>query len=122
MAKTNRYERQAKASVILAAAGAVFMLAGAFFVLDAFDWENRWVAYNPQTLRFPAIAGALLLGLAGGTGGFFVGLNSAGQRLNKKSKLSWMGFFVGAAVIALSLSCAAFFYLTKYAITPSPAG
>lgn len=120
MAKKRSYEQQAKLSVVLAVVGGVCLLAGAFCVFQAFDPQNFWVVYNPRGKRILAIGGALFLAMAAGGVGFLVGLNSAGQRQNTRNGLSWTGFFLNAAVIALTLSCGVFFYLTKYAIEIKP--
>ena len=112
------YEKQARLSVIMAALGGVCMLAAAAFILQRFDTQSFLIVYNPRTLRIVAIGTALFLGLAGGTAGFFLGFNSAGQRTNTRNKLSWTGFFLSAAVIALTISCGVFFWLLKFAQTP----
>ncbi|MFH1748590.1 MAG: hypothetical protein ABIG44_16265 [Planctomycetota bacterium] len=114
--KKNRYEIQAKLSFILAIVGGVCTLAGVALVLQRFDFENFQVNYNPRTPRMMAIGGALGLGLLASGLGFLLGLISAGQRLNKRNKLSWTGFFVNASVITLALSCGIFFYLTRFAM------
>ncbi len=110
------YEAQARLSVGLAIIGGLATLAGAYFILGRFDYQTFLVNYNPQGKRIIAIALSLLIGLAASGIGFFVGLNSAGQRLNKRNRLSWTGFFLSAAVVALTLSCGFFFYLTKNAV------
>jgi hypothetical protein len=112
--RQNVYERQAKFSVILGIVGALFTLAGVFFIRQAFDWESRQVVYDPQSLRLPGIAGALGVGLAGGGAAFLLGWQSAGQRTNKRNKLSWTGFFLGAAVIALAASAGVVFWLSRF--------
>jgi len=56
-------------------------------------------------------AGNYKLAFLAGTGmtlmlsitGFGLGLNSVGQRRNDKQRMSWIGFFVGAAVFSLTL-------------------
>jgi hypothetical protein len=35
--------------------------------------------------------------------GFGFGLSSAGQRRNDKPQLSWTGFFIGAAILCLTV-------------------
>jgi hypothetical protein len=117
VAKKKTYEQQAKLSVILAVFGGFCTLAGAGIIYDAFDWDTLWVTYSRDTLRMPAIGGALFLGLASAGLGFLVGFNSAGQRLNKKNNLSWTGFFLSAAVITLAMSCGLFFFFFRHAIS-----
>ena len=118
--KKNTYEKQAKLSVILAVVGGAATLAAAAAILQAFDWENFWTAYNPRAKRILAIAAALIIGVVAGGAGLLLGWNSAEQRLNTQNKLSWTGFFLNAAVITLTLSCGVFFVLTRYAIEQKP--
>ncbi|MBU0639034.1 MAG: hypothetical protein KKB50_09235 [Planctomycetes bacterium] len=116
--KLKTYESQAKLSVVLAIAGGLGAIAAAVLILQNFDPQNFWVRYNPKGLRPIAIGGALFVALVSAAVGLFVGLNSAGQRRNKNSKLSWTGFFMSAAALALAMSEGVFFYLTKYAVRP----
>jgi hypothetical protein len=114
-AKRNPYELQAVSSVILGVVGGLCTLAGLFFVLQKFDFTSLVVIYSPRSMRLPAIAGTLFVGLIAGGVGLLLGFLSAGERLNKRSRLSWTGFFLSAAVVALALSCGIFFWITKFA-------
>ena len=116
------YEDQAKLSVVLAVVGGVCVLASTVFILQRFDFRNFWIVYNPRSLRLFAIGIPLAAAMGASGIGFLIGLNSAGQRLNKKNKLSWTGFFLNATVITLALCCGIFFWLAKYAIPIKPAG
>lgn len=110
------YEGQARASVALAVVGGVCALGALYFIGSAFDRELFAVVYDPKSKRLPAIGGSLLLALASGVAGFFMGLNGAGQKRNKQPQLSWTGFFLNAAVLTVALSAGVFFYFTKYAM------
>jgi hypothetical protein len=123
-ARTNVYELQAKLSVVLAIVGAACTLAGAMFIMGAFHRAEFQTVYNVKSMRQPLILGSLFLGGAAGAVGFLLGLLSAGQRLNKRNRLSWTGFFLSAGVIALALSCGVFFFYTRFGqeIRPGTAG
>ncbi len=112
------YEKQAMLSVVLAGVGLICTLAGAVFMLQAFHPAEFQVVYSAGTMRMPAIGGALFVGLVSSGVGFLLGLSSAGQRLNKRSRLSWTGFFFSAGVITLALCCAVFFWITRFATMP----
>lgn len=110
------YENQAKFSIGLAAAGGVFLLGALATIIKVFDWSNFWLPYKPTAKRIIIIGIGLLVALAAGVVGFFVALNSAGQKRNKLSRLSWTAFFLNAALLTLSLTTALFCFLTKYQV------
>ena len=112
--KLQTYESQATVSVILAGAAAVFVMGAAFCALYKFDWKVFMLSYNSGGMRLPVLGGSLFLALAASVVGFFVAFNSAGQRRNKKSRLSWIGFFANAALIALALMIGFFFLFTRF--------
>ena len=107
------FESQATISVILAGLAALGAVAAIYCVLSGFDWKVFMLTYNRQGIRLYAVGGALFIALAASVVGFCVGFNSAGQRRNKKSRLSWIGFFANAALIALTLMVAVFFLFTR---------
>jgi hypothetical protein len=112
----NPHERQATLSVAFAATGALFTMATVALLVRNLDMENFWVAYNPRSKYLPILAVSLMLSVAGGGVGALLGFNSAGQKRNNKSGLSWAGFFSGAGVVTVALCCGVFFYLTKFAV------
>jgi len=112
-ARLNRYEVQARLSVIMAGVSVLFLVAAAIFVFDRFNWKEFEVVYNPRTMRFMAIVGAV--GMSGLTGavGFFSGIASAGHKRNKLSHWSWTGFFVSAVSITLAMCLFVLFWFAK---------
>ncbi len=114
--KLNTYEGQAWVSVILAAIGGLAVAAAIYLLYRNFDAESFFVNYGQKSRFLPVLGGVLLVGLAAGTAGFFVALNSAGRRRNKNSKLSWQGFFLNALVLTVMLSVGVFFFFTRNAI------
>lgn len=115
MARKQSYEMQAQLSLVLAIIGGLCTLAGAYFIYGAFSFADFQTVYNPESARMPSIVGSLVLGGAAAGLGWLLAYLSAGQRLNKKNKLSWTGFFLNSAVIALALSFFVFFYFTRLA-------
>lgn len=114
-----KYETQARLSLALGALSIVSALAGAAAALTGFDWEAFWLTYNPRGLRILAIGGALLLALGASAVGFGIAFNSAGQKRNTQSRLSWIGFFLNAAAIALALMVGVFVFVTGNPIQPN---
>jgi hypothetical protein len=110
------YENQARLSIMLGVISAAAALAGAALVAQRFSFEHFWTSYNAKTIRLPMILATILVALVAGAAGVLLGLNSAGQRRNSKSKLSWTGFFLNAGMITLALCVFVFFWITKFDI------
>ncbi len=102
-ASFRRFDVQAKWSLLCSLAAIPPLLAVAFLEYQRFDAEMTMIPYRsagPRHLAILAgIAAAGLLSLIG----IALGLNSAGQRRNDKQKQSWLGFFVGAAALSLTI-------------------
>ena len=118
--KQKTYEKQAALSAILAVVGNAAALAAFCLLGRNFSFQDRYVTYNPENIWFPILGGVLFVALAASTIGFFVGLHSAGQRRNTRSRLSWTGFFVSAVGITLTVSAVAIFYFTRNPVVPTP--
>jgi hypothetical protein len=116
MAAKSTYELQAKLSVGLAIVGGLSALFAGFCILSRLDLQTFLFTYDPQGKRFLAVMAGLAMGMLTGGIGFLVGFNSAGQRLNKQNRLSWTGFFLSAAVIALTISCGILLFVTRNAV------
>lgn len=114
--KLSAYETQARLSVILAVIGAVFTAATAFAVFQKFDPGVMAVVYAGDSLRFPIIMAGTALAMSASGIGFFIGLNSAGQKRNTKSGLSWVGFFINAVLLTITVCVFIFFYFVRMAV------
>jgi hypothetical protein len=69
--------------------------------------------YGSQGIFVPALLAALGLSVALGAPGFLLGLNSAGRRRNETPGRSWIGFFVGGAVLTINAILLLAFYMLK---------
>jgi len=118
--KVKTYEDQAKLSVILAIVGALATVGAVGLMLRNFDATGFFVSYRSNGPWLPIVGAGLLVGLGAGVGGFFIALNSAGQRRNKRSALSWQAFFLNALVVTVVLSACIFFYFTRNAVDVQP--
>ncbi len=102
-----RYDVQAVVSVYISILAILPLIALAFFIAQQLDF-SQWVFYYGK-LRKLAILGSGLAALGLAAIGFGLGLNSAGQRRNDKPMMSWLGFFISAIVICLTLVLLYFF-------------
>lgn len=112
-AKKNPHETQAKVSLLLAVVGVLSALALIVCVFWRFDFESFTAYYAGGSLRSYVIIASTVVGIFAGGTGFFVGLNSAGQRRNRLSGLAWLTFFVHSAVITVTLCLFVIFWLAK---------
>ena len=108
--KLKTYEAQSKLSFWLAVLGGLAALGVLTLMYRNFDRAAFYVTYNPHASWLMVFGAGLFVALASSTVGFFVALNSAGQRRNTRSALAWQAFFLNALIITITL-CAAFFFL-----------
>lgn len=118
MAKTKvtPYERQAQWSIILAGLGGVACLGLIAIVFQKFNMQEFAVVMRGGGMRYFAILGATAFAALATTGGFFLGLSSAGHKRNKLSKLSWLGFWLSVVVMTATLCTFAIFWNAKEVI------
>jgi hypothetical protein len=111
------FESQANLSVLLAAVGTVATLTVVVMILAVFDPQNFWIPMRAGGPRYYAILGASGLAMISGAIGFLLAFNSAGQKRNTRSSLSWMGFFLNSAVITIAACVFVFFWFFKFLLT-----
>jgi len=107
------YEGQTILSTALAVLGAVASVATWGLLVRRFDRTAFYVSFNFGGALQPVLGLGLLVGLGAGVIGFFMALNSAGQKRNTRSALAWKSFFLNALVITLALSAVVFFFFTR---------
>lgn len=108
-----KFENQATLSVLLAGASAILAVAGAGLMLRNLKWQQFIIVFRSNSMFQPAVLGALGLALLVGIIGFGIAFNSAGQKRNSKSRLSWIGFFLNAGALTLALIAVVFFMLLR---------
>jgi hypothetical protein len=117
-----RYDTQARFGLILSLLAAVGLLALTALILSA-DKGFRYFSFKDLTITFSPsrrmmILGTGLLTALLAVSGFGLGLNSAGQRRNDKPMLSWISFFVGAAVLCMAVVLL-FFFMKQGQLAPA---
>lgn len=99
-----RYDNQAQVSVLLSLVSLLPLAAMTAIMvrllMSRSDFTEFVFYYGPRARMAVLFCGLASMFLA--TCGFGFGLNSAGQRRNEKQQLSWIGFFTGALVLALT--------------------
>ena len=111
--KVNPHELQAKWSLWLAIAAGLSTLALIVGVLRHFSFTEFAAYYAEGSLRFYGIIATALFSLAASGIGFFVALNSAGQRRNALSGLAWKTFFAHALIIGVTLCVSIIFFFAR---------
>ncbi len=97
-----RYDIQAVVSTIVSfvSLGALLVLGG--LLARNINWADKVIVYGNRKYELLIQLLAAVTGLLALTG-FGFGANSAGQRRNEKAGLSWVGFFIGAGVLCLTV-------------------
>jgi hypothetical protein len=118
--RANPHETQAKFSLWLAAIGGLSCLALMVLAFRRFEWGEFAVQYREGSWRYYAIFGAAFVSAAASAIGFFIALNSAGQKRNELSGLAWKTFFVNAVVLTLTLCVLVLFWFARDPVYRSP--
>jgi asparagine N-glycosylation enzyme membrane subunit Stt3 len=107
------YENQAKLSVGLGGLGGLAILGVLALIAKNFHRELPAIIYNPEGKWILVFGLGMLGALVTSAAGLLVGLNSAGQKRNTQTRLSWIGFFVNAGLLTLALIAGLAFYLMR---------
>ncbi len=114
--RSNPHETQARISLGLAIIGGLGALMLTVCVFWRFSFGDFAAYYREDSLRFYLILASFLLAMAASGIGFFVALNSAGQKRNNLSGLAWITFFTHAAILLIALCVFVVFYFAKEAV------
>lgn len=108
-----RYDVQAKVSLYVSCASAVFTLGlfALLFLKGNYNSDLGRIVYGRETLFGPIAFVITTIALLLGATGAAMGVNSAGQRRNEFSRRSWIAFFIGAGTISLTIILFAAFWL-----------
>ncbi len=113
-----KYETQAQVSMVLALASVIPLVGLIGVILRAMiknhGWSEKVIYYGGPTKAAVYGGTAMALLLAGVA--FGLGVNSAGQRRNDRQRASWVGFFVSAVVLALTVVLIALFMMRGEAV------
>ncbi|NOT00550.1 MAG: hypothetical protein HOP29_07970 [Phycisphaerales bacterium] len=118
-----RYDVQARWAVGVAVTALAPLGVAVWSLLRRYDGQLGAISYSRQGLFLPGFLATIgVTGLMAAVA-VVLGFNSAGQRRNDRQGLSWAGFFMGTAVLSLSLIALAAFMSLRMAVTSgSPTG
>lgn len=115
MAK-DKFEQQARSSLILGAVALFLAVAQAGAVFTAFRFDDFEIPMKSGGMRFLSILGCTALAVVCGVVGAYLAFESVHKR-NKNPSLSWAGFFLNTGALTVCLSVFMFFWFTKELIS-----
>jgi hypothetical protein len=95
--------------MVIALVSLVALIGLAVVVLQNMNYQEYTIVYGPRR-RIAILVGTAVTLLLSAVG-MGMGYNSAGQRRNDKQALSWLGFFLGALVLSLTIGVFFLFYV-----------
>lgn len=116
MPKLKTAEDKARLSLAAAIVGLVLTVGPLGLLMRNFSASDFMTVYNGGGIFLPVFGGTLLVAMAANGVAFLLAWNAAGARRNEQMGKTWLGFFLGAAGLAVSLSVGVFFYFTRQAI------
>jgi len=120
MAKANlrRYDTQAKLSIAIAIASFLSFCALVYLLQYRYNSEMRQFIYVGTTKYAPAVYLATAITMLLAAAAACIGGNSAGQKRNDKTRLSWAAFFIGAVILSVTIIAFAMFYMNRFPQSP----
>ena len=98
-----KFDVQAKCSFYMSLAAILPLAAAAMASISRYSHQLRAIQYGEAGMFKVGFMFCIGTACALGVVGIVLGFNSAGQRRNKESTKSWMGFFIGTAVLSLAV-------------------
>lgn len=98
-----RYDVQARYSLMISLTGVLPLAAAAYVSWTKYDPNLQAIQYGSQGLFKVGFLVCIAAAAALSLGGLGLGFSSAGQRRNNAQAASWLGFFLGSAVLSLSI-------------------
>lgn len=108
-----RYDVQASYACVLSILSVVPFIVAVLLAHRNYVQELGQIVYGAKGLFLPLFLGCVAVSMAPSAIGFFLGWNSAGQRRNEKPARSWVGFFIGGAVLTFDLILLIAFWMIR---------
>jgi uncharacterized membrane protein len=111
--RLRRFEVQASCASWLAIVSLVPFVAALWLTGTRYHAQLGRIIYGSEGRFVPVFAATVLASLAPAALGLVLGWNSAGQRRNDRSSRSWLGFFLGGAVVSADIVLLLAFYMLR---------
>ncbi len=111
--RIRRFDVQATYACALALSAVLPCLAAAALIARNYRHDLGQILYGSRGWFLLALAACLGSSAVLSTAGFVLGWSSAGQRRNDRSGRSWLGFFLGGAILTMNIILALAFYMLK---------
>ncbi len=111
-----RYDVQATYAMGAALFSVVPLIAGILLLLRNWDPVLGKIIYGFSGKFLPMLGICIVLAALSGAVAVVMGLNSAGQRRNDQERRSWIGFFLGGAVVTSSIIVAIAFLMLRFTL------
>lgn len=112
LSSLRRYDVQARYASVLSLSALLPTIGALVLIFRNYHHEVRQIIYGSGSY-VAVLLGCLAVSIALGGLGCLLGWNSAGQRRNDRSGLSWIGFSVGAASLTLDAILLLAFYMLR---------
>lgn len=106
-------EVQARYALVLSILSAFPCVGAALMAWRNYDPVLGQIIYGSEGRFLPLFAGGALAGLGLGAAAFALGWSSLLRPRNERTGSSWIGFFLGGAVLTVSLILLLAFYLIR---------
>lgn len=107
-----RFDVQAKYAAVLAVVSVLPLLAAIAVALRNYKSDLGRIIYQNSGYAM-ALLGCAAAAMGLSAIAVVLGFNSAGQRINEKQNLSWLGFFLGGSVLTLSFIVVIAFWMLR---------
>ncbi len=103
LSRLRRFDVQARYAAVLASASVIPCVGAAAVLVWKYDATLGQIVYGAAGKVVPVFLVCVLVSLLPASVSFLLGWNSVGQRQNDKPSRSWIGFFVGGAVVTMDV-------------------
>lgn len=113
LTQLRRYDIQARYAAVLAVLSTLPSIGAVGLAMRNYEHELGQIVYGEGGAFVPALLACVVAGVAPGGLAFLLGWSSVGQRRNDRPVQSWLGFFLGGAVITANVIVLIAFWMLR---------